>query len=546
MKPQPCNNLKTLLRLIVALWAVLLLAGGCGEAGSASMSDGDVPSDGDTTADGDEPGTGVVGLELTPPSELGLLPQQVAGLNLETFDGRIVLKRSVTYSGEVRLPDGEAAESTITLAPSSLASAIPGRPLPNTTISTNELSVESPKSEFSVSTLVGVYTLYVFPKSDWEERVPPIVRHDGLEIETDAFDVLWYERGLQVKGIVTSANGSPLPLVKVTAFAGNPWMRSSVALTSTGVGMESEAGEFTLALSTEPATYDLVVQASSQDPLKPKLTVENVLAVENNQVRLIGDTDREGRLLVAYEPFARTVCRMNGQVKGYKGKPVAAAKLIFTNAIGGGIFSATATTDDSGAFSVDLLQTDAAIDQAADDYRISVVPPVEGEDAAVLLSAIDCPSPSVSLPAIELSHRLKLSGQVTDPYDQALAGATVQAWKTPDGSAANVYIKTTLTDNNGDYELFIDAGTYTLSFIPPAGSGLARSILQDIQTSTDAVIDQRVSTGQVFSGQVFDADGNPVPWTFIEVFRERPASGDSESIGSGSCDEHGVFQILIP
>lgn len=532
-----------LLLLLAALW----LLGACAEQDPESATDGDSTEDGDWLPDGDDPtGSGVIGLELTPPADRGLLPQQIAGLDLETFDGSIVLRRSVTYSGEVRQPSDAPAESLITLASGSQVATIPGRPLPNLTATSSEALSNSDKSEFNFLALVGLYTLYAFPKASLEHLYPPIVRHDGLLIEQDRSEVLVYERGLDLRGEVVSAGGEPLPLVKVSAFSAEPWRRSSISTTGSSPDVEPDSGEFILRVSAQSATYDLVVQGSSLDPFKPKLTLPNMFVVEDGTVRVLGPTDEDGRLIVTYGAFSGALCRMEGRVLGHDNAPVAGARLTFSNAIGGGQFTATATSDENGLFGLDLLRTQEGETARDDDYKISLVPPVEGADSAWTLSAVDCHSERVVLDDILLSRRLALTGQVRDARGATLADVTVQAWKIPESADSSVYIKTALTDGDGHYELLIDPGKYTLSFIPPSGSGLARSILRDIQTSTSAVIDQRLTTGQVFSGRVVDADGNAVPWTFIEVFRERPASGTSEAIGSGSCDDAGVFRIVIP
>lgn len=549
------------------LLAALPLVGCAESAPGAAASDGDYNGSGDgdlPEVDGDVSGT--IGIELVPPAESGLPHQQITDIDLQNFNRVLVLKRSVTYLGEVRTPDGPPAEATLRLSPSALSGSIPGRPMPNINLATN-LNEDTDKAEFSITLVPDIYSLYVFPKLDSDapsllDDLPPIVSHDGLDlshIDQEFKEVLWFERGLPVGGTVADWEGKPLGAVKVTAFGVDPWNRSNIVNTSI---LPESMGQFQLYVSTTPGKYNLVIEASEQDPLLPKMTISNAFEVSDNEVVFRIPTESDGKPLIMFEPFEKAICTISGIVTGPEQAghaetadgdeliPIEGVKVRFSSSyIGGGSFSADTITDEDGRYSVDLLHSNEELD--TDNYIASAVPPVDGQAAITMLeNTIDCAADSVDL-NFELNRRLLLSGTVDDRNGLELYGVEIQARKKPVEIRpgvydTNVYVKSTFTDAEGRYAFALDSGKYDLTFIPSGSSGLSRAFLHDVVTSTDGTIDQTLNEGWQFFGKVTDDSGSGVPWVFLEVYRERPATGTSEPIGSGATNEEGYFEVILP
>ncbi len=542
----------------ILLWAAwLALFVGCQadavDGANEAAADGD--RNGVPVADGDELSdeaiSGMIGIRLTPPVESGL-PRQQTMIDMDDFSGEIVLETGYRYSGEVQDPNRNPSEATLSLIPSDSMAKIPGVPLPNITLTTTSLDRTS-KAGFSALVPEGVYTVYVFPKDG--SLVPPIALHEGLEIAEDTLDILRFEKGIRVNGTVLDADGDPLEGVQVMAVQENPWRRSNLSVSD-------EYGAVSLQLSLEPAIYD--IQLSAQADIRiPERTLEQVLQVDASGRASILQNHEEDELLLNYEAFDPRICTLTGRILGFSNRksdsesldPVSEATLSFEAEVGGGVFEASVQTDENGRYSIDLLRLDSDNEtNESGGYRVTVTPPIEGGNAYTELNGLTCPSSEETAADIVLNRRLILSGIVSDANQSAVAGVEVQAHRKSSDADRNVYVKSAYTGSNGLYQLAVDPGTFDLVFLPSLSTGLGRATVRDFQTSTDGTVDQVLFVGRNLSGKIVtiaeDAnDGEnrvPVPWVSMEIYRIRSASDSSELIGSGSTDEDGRFDIIIP
>lgn len=531
---------------MAALMIVIVLAGlfnsGCVLDDSPVMERG---GDEDGDFDWSGSGSGRLGIMVTPPTESGFSIQQSV-LDMDEFDGTVTLKDSVMFSGEVQEPDPRdpskfiPTEATITLVPGADIAVLPGHPPPNVNVQTNALAQGVDKTTFSASLLRGVYSLYVFPQDD--SSAPPIVYHESFNVQDDLFKILRFEEGLVVDGLVIDEEGGAIRNAKVVAYDPEVWKRSNVALTD-------NKGRFELKLSVATGAYTVKVTGSEENPLFPKLEMEDAIRVSGDKVSRIEPANAYGQLEVVYGVFSRTGCSLSGRIlgepSGERGsEPVEGATLTFSALIGGGTFTTTTVTDEEGRYSVELIRT--SMKDSSDDYGLSIRPPVESSSQSMRVFDIECPFPTLGDQDFELEKRLLLSGTVTDMNDEALSGVEVQAKKKATDQDPSTTAKTALTGPNGLYRMALDPGIYDLVFIPPHSSGLGREILTDIQTSTDGTINQKLLPGERFAGIVTDEEGVPAPWSYIEVLRFRPATETVELIGVSASDEEGFFEIVLP
>ncbi|RJO72612.1 MAG: hypothetical protein C4523_02945 [Myxococcales bacterium] len=529
------------------LLARIVLAGalifsGCANDSLASNADFTPTPDGDAEADGEMEGdaSGRVAIELIPPADTGYLTQQLLIDNLADFDGRIVLRRAYSYTGEVQGPDGKAAEASLSFALADREEVIPSHPLARTIVATSEPQGRDGKAEFVARLLPGVYTAYVFPRD--EKLAPPIVLHDELEIVEDSFRIFRFEDGIAVNGILSYADGLPVKDARVSAYDSEVYKRSSVALTN-------HLGQFTLLFSRLDGIYDVVVEASEYNPFVPRLATSKAARVIGGQLIWLNPVDDEDNLLLQFQAYSQATCLLSGIVygetpEGGDPQPVASAKLSFSaTKIGGGSFGATAVADEAGRYSVELIRTE--LDVAADNYQVRVQPPVESDSASAQEFGLECSSETAGR-NFQLPARIAVAGAVTDDSGEPISGVEVQAHRRPADPEAIAYVKSVFTDEEGLFRLTIDAGLHDFVFLPPAGSDLARAALRDIETTTGGTVDQTLHAGKRFIGEVVDPDGNPMPWVYLEIYRLRPSSGTAESIGWGASDESGQFQVMIP
>lgn len=547
--------------VFIAVLSFLLFS--CISADSNVSSDGDF-TDGDYVIDGDADDlSGLISVELTPSAESGFLPQQIVDLDLDNFDGTLTLKDSVVYSGEIR----PYTEAVVTLVPSTNDENYPmisGHSLPGKSVETtseSDIAEGTLHSVFSMTVIPGTYTRYIYPKD--QTLAPPLISHNGLTITEDLEEVNWIEEGLLVEGYVMLSDGTPVKDINVTAYATNPWRRSSLSVTGADNGnadgdidYEAEGGrsedlsegKFSFLLSDISASYSIVLKPSSNDMMYPELTISNAIVVNDGETSFNPDLelDSQGRLLLYYEEFDQTSCTVSGQVK-IDNKTVSGienTKVVFkSKLIGGGTFERFAMANENGDYSIDLLATTSEVPNSF--YKVSVQTPQDSQYASLIVSNVECNEKSKALDFV-LDLKPVVSGKITSSEDIPIENVEVLATKLATETDSYVYVKSVLTDSEGNYSLSIDAGLYDFLFIPPEDTSLGRSYLREVETSTDGTIDQTLYTGQPFAGKVKDAQGISVPWVYIEIYQKRFGSGTYEPVGSGSTNEKGEFNIILP
>ncbi|MBF4764240.1 carboxypeptidase regulatory-like domain-containing protein [Nocardioides islandensis] len=120
-------------------------------------------------------------------------------------------------------------------------------------------------------------------------------------------------------------------------------------------------------------------------------------------------------------------------------------------------------------------------------------------------------------------------GTVTDSGGQPLAGVMVGVWTLPPpGQGASVYSK--LTDATGGYDIFMNDGTYRVSFDDPSGAYATEYYDNklDMETSDPVAassagattgIDASLAPAAVLSGRLTHPDGTPVTKGMVVVYR---------------------------
>jgi len=281
-----------------------------------------------------------------------------------------------------------------------------------------------------------------------------------------------------------------------------------------------------------PQTMDVTIRPCSSDVMQPTVTVEGVEL----------DDHELGTFYVGEVSDLRSV---SGVVLDSRGRPVANCTLRFeSNEIGNGVLTHQTRSDSSGEYEASLPEG---------NYVVTAVPELLSE-ARMHSTELELAEDKVS--NIQLPDKLILTGTLVDHEGNPAADVVVRAKRLSAVSGEeDGVIRTyeTITSAGGVFNLFVDHGRYSVSFIPSPASGLARSlpkvayILDDYQMESSAI---RLPEPSLIKGNVYDAKGTPMCGVNIEVFYS-PDENNSHLIGQtisgGNLEEcTGAYSMIIP
>lgn len=167
-----------------------------------------------------------------------------------------------------------------------------------------------------------------------------------------------------------------------------------------------------------------------------------------------------------------------------------------------------------------------------------------------------------------LSPRLGLSGKVLGPNGNVVPDCSVRAvrYATPFGAPvsrkdANLSVYSAHVDQNGSFEMKVDAGTYLLVADPALPTGLPRTFLWDVVVLGDSPVDILVPLPHAFTGDIqvprsdMASDGTgdgdfplgPGSGVRVEVYDPVwPESLNPIPLAEGLTDSTGRFVLLLP
>lgn len=486
----------------------------------------------------------IVGVEIVPPSDSGQPTQQLRGLDLDAFDGTLTLVAPSHVSGVIRSADDAPATATLQWIRQTDGNTLLGRPLPTVRVAAGydpaaSLVAVGDTSYYSVILPPGTYTLLVTP----DNATAPVWRREDLVVTAPAFafDVT-LEAGLSVCGVVTDASDVPLADLGVVAYGAKAGQESTHALTSAD-------GRFCLRVNArEDDVYRVVVSPSQANAAWPVLTVEDAIAVQAGGVfRLWPTPDAEAdTLLLSYTSDEPHTCYLDGTLVDAAGQPVSGARVAASLSVSGGTYTSAVTSDGQGAFSLPLLYKPATRVGSSDTRATLRIEP--GADALVATTKLDdvaCLEANAHLGTLTLAARQTLTGSLRDEAGLPVPGVSVIATKIPSAGESDGYTLQTLSDTDGAFSLYVDAGTYSLQVVPNPATGLARQEIVNFATSADVRLPLTLYAGLPIRGTLYDADGSPVPWAYLEAMRERRAASRSQTIGTATCDADGRFELLL-
>lgn len=358
-----------------------------------------------------------------------------------------------------------------------------------------------------------------------------------------------------IEGVVVDEGDLPQDGFIVTAIeTATGRVISSTATTGDG---DMEPGHFVAVLDvryvTAPDTWFFrivpSVERSEAVGPRPTWTVEAVNLFGEGLVRI--RTPRvEGTVL--YEGFVETE----------DGLPVADAQLALetrdvvdptSNVVG--VFRTTATTDEEGRFSVELLPA---------TYDVVVVPPSREASAelAVLRESVDLTTAGerVSGQAFQLPARQVLGGTVVAAGMLQMSGAQVVANARPSAPtelgdiARHARSAETMTGTAGRFRLPVDVGVYDITVLPPPGSNFPWHVRSIEVGGADSALENRydIDNPMTLTGEVAFVEGDDRTVAVGGTIEAYAVVDDGEGgertvlVGRAEIDEEGRYTLLLP
>lgn len=167
------------------------------------------------------------------------------------------------------------------------------------------------------------------------------------------------------------------------------------------------------------------------------------------------------------------------------------------------------------------------------------------------------PGSAHPLPSVAIPRRSHLTGRVMTGASTAVRDVVVRATlRRALSCSTSPSATTTPTGSNGDFELWLDPGTYDFEFDPPPASTLARLTSQvEISGPEPPSLGVQLVEGAVVGGEVVDRIGMPVRDATVRIFEPR-CNGDLECFGpkrtppllvsEARTDAAGQFRAIVP
>ena len=316
-----------------------------------------------------------------------------------------------------------------------------------------------------------------------------------------------------VQGLLQDVFGQPKVAYTARAYLGGTQVSSSAVM--------QMDGKFQL-LVPSTVSGEIVVELAPQSGLDPWFTY-------NKRAFAGSNLDLGTVMLPAYQVPSQNPpgfvfhVESDEAIPSFVGNAAIRAFTVLANMpsdpLGVTRFWRNGTTNMAGDVELSLIP---GMNQAARTYDVSVVPPPGSPFAATCAQEQVLGSTGVS--TIALSHRRRLTGNVTSALGTPVEGVTVVASRDPAGArvctASGPTSFTEHTDENGYYQLYLDPGVYRVDYDPPGGSAAPRLTEPHVDVTADVALPIQLPAAALIEGDVFDSDEvTPLPNATIRILR---------------------------
>jgi protocatechuate 3,4-dioxygenase beta subunit len=421
--------------------------------------------------------------------------------------GTLVLERGLTLRGRVVTADGTTpvAGATVTAAPPrGMGMGLFGA---------------DPSAPFARSGLDGVFALEgLSPGALTVEATHPDYSPTELnvQLEPDVEPeeiVLALSAGGAIEGTVRDGSGQPVPGVSILIMRG------------------MMAGQLDSANTDETGRYQFErLAAGSYTVVRAPDNPDDGMADMQMKNAMVGDGETT---IVDFDETPEI--RMSGRLLR-NGDPVGDVRLVFMK---GGEFSGdmsgfrTTTVDADGNYVVGF--------EKPGSYNVVVQSGGgRGGGFGTGTVSVDVPEQAEVRRDIHLGG-VQITGTVTDPEGNPLAGAYVGAQRDGGGAMAGNYGAE--TDDAGRYTLEVEPGTYRMRAASESYPAVERFPVTVVEGGTQTV-DFRLETGRGIRGRVVDPNGTGVEGAFVMA---GPSGASSDDFGSAmaTTDMNGGFELTV-
>lgn len=467
--------------------------------------------------DGDDDDLVEVDLLVIPPLGSSVPAQIVSGLDAAQLgDGRhdLTLSRGVDVTVHVRstsmLPiDGAAVRFRMRGA-----------------TGYDVVEVTGTSGDVNLPLGAGTYDVEIDPNGDLYPDLPPHVFRDFVVTgPLPKSEVLVLEAGYLIRGTLRDAAGGLLQLWQVSARReGMADERSSATTTSAFGAFQIRvptAGTWVLQLSPPPL-------AQGQPTANVRLDVEADIADFQFQFPPIETHTLSG-----------TVTGLGDLATDYEGITVRArAPALLVDAPFEGVtisFSGSTTTNEGGFFSLPVLHG---------TYTVSIEPAPNFEYSHAVTALEITQDVTLAETVTELFPKVTVSGVA----GQALTSEGTRAARvrllSADGQTSYQFADPDGTNDDGEFSIIANVGSYTAEVLPAPGSGLVRTRLPVTVASSITDLAIGLSAGQRVQGRVRDADGDAL--SLVTIIALDPDTALPVGSDEAVSDQSGDYAITVP
>jgi hypothetical protein len=331
----------------------------------------------------------------------------------------------------------------------------------------------------------GIYHIRFYPPS----RSGYIAKDTSdINITTDTELNISLESGYFIFGTVTDTLGTPIPeiYIEVVDPATQDWVAG---------GGTNEQGEYWIGVA--PGTYDLYFYPW--------------------QSRYIGTQRKNVTVNADYElnVILKSGSLVDGIVINEYSTPMQGVGVVVFQA-GGLNYVSSTETDEDGYYALGLLPGTYDI-----HYN-----PLWSHPEYLLFTVLDVTVPPDTTIDVVLEPGSVISGRVTDPEDNAVEYAQVEAVDTDYN-----YIADNWTDESGNYSLTVPSGTYHIHVWPYSGD-LAPTTIYYVTVPPDTILDIQLQYPQwrTITGTVTNASAAPMDSVRLDILNDWTGERSDTSI----------------
>ena len=353
-------------------------------------------------------------------------------------------------------------------------------------------------------------------------------------------------KSLTVSGRLLSALGTPLENLVARAFANGSLVSNVVATTKDG---------FTLTVPADAAyapSLAVEVEAKPTDAPQPHFWAKPFALTANKD---LGDVQ-----LPAYVQPNTFQFPFQGEAAGdpaVVGALVRARTLLADDMTGTTDYLYDGMTDMTGQASLSLIPGTTTMLRL---YDIAVVPPAGSVYATTCLEKFGLAAGIVQQ-AVTIPPRPVFAGSITGADGSPVSGVVIVASRTAAAAptACDAFASapqvTGTTTTNGTFMLWLDAGTYTLDYDPPAGAAYPRlTETAVVVDASGAPHDVQLPPGAVVEGTLRDAAGQPLPQASVRFYGPACAAPNTMRCAGAPplleaqarSDANGHYRTVIP